>query len=340
MTRELLISDSGARKVDFEMEIIIPILLFIVGIVFVVKGGDIFVDSASWIAEVSGIPKLIVGATIVSFATTLPELLVSIFAAIEGSVDISIGNAFGSVTANIGLIMAIAILCMPSPINRNDYMLKTVLMLGSAAMVVIFGAQGSFSMIACIVLLIIFAISMTDNVRNAVISMRESNDNESTELLRASVTARTVTTNIVKFILGAVMIVIGAQLLVDNGTIIAEFFKVPERVIGITIIAVGTSLPELVTTLTAIRKHESSLSAGNIIGANIIDITLIMPLASLISGKALPVSSTVAMLDLPACLIVGSIAMIPTLITKRFSRWQGVVLLVVYAAYITISCII
>ncbi|MEE1018028.1 MAG: calcium/sodium antiporter [Acutalibacteraceae bacterium] len=340
MTRELLISDSGARKVDFEMEIIIPILLFIVGIVFVVKGGDIFVDSASWIAEVSGIPKLIVGATIVSFATTLPELLVSVFAAIEGSVDISIGNAFGSVTANIGLIMAIAILCMPSPINRSDYMLKTVLMLGSAAMVVIFGAQGSFSMIACIVLLIIFAISMTDNVRNAVISMRESNDNESTELLRASVTARTVTTNIVKFILGAVMIVIGAQLLVDNGTIIAEFFKVPERVIGITIIAVGTSLPELVTTLTAIRKHESSLSAGNIIGANIIDITLIMPLASLISGKALPVSSTVAMLDLPACLIVGSIAMIPTLITKRFSRWQGVVLLVVYAAYITISCII
>ena len=340
MTRELLISDSGARKVDFEMEIIIPILLFIVGIVFVVKGGDIFVDSASWIAEVSGIPKLIVGATIVSFATTLPELLVSVFAAIEGSVDISIGNAFGSVTANIGLIMAIAILCMPSPINRSDYMLKTVLMLGSAAMVVIFGAQGSFSMIACIVLLIIFAISMTDNVRNAVISMRESNDNESTELLRASVTARTVTTNIVKFVLGAVMIVIGAQLLVDNGTTIAEFFKVPERVIGITIIAVGTSLPELVTTLTAIRKHESSLSAGNIIGANIIDITLIMPLASLISGKALPVSSTVAMLDLPACLIVGSIAMIPTLITKRFSRWQGVVLLVVYAAYITISCII
>ena len=339
MTRELLISDSGEERLIF-MEIIIPILLFIVGIVFVVKGGDIFVDSASWIAEVSGIPKLIVGATIVSFATTLPELLVSIFAAIEGSVDISIGNAFGSVTANIGLIMAIAILCMPSPINRSDYMLKTVLMLGSAAMVVIFGAQGSFSMIACIVLLIIFAISMTDNVRNAVISMRESNDNESTELLRASVTARTVTTNIVKFILGAVMIVIGAQLLVDNGTTIAEFFKVPERVIGITIIAVGTSLPELVTTLTAIRKHESSLSAGNIIGANIIDITLIMPLASLISGKALPVSSTVAMLDLPACLIVGSIAMIPTLITKRFSRWQGVVLLVVYAAYITISCII
>ncbi|MGN0113722.1 MAG: calcium/sodium antiporter [Acutalibacteraceae bacterium] len=322
------------------MEIIIPVLLFIIGIIFVVKGGDIFVDSASWIAEVSGIPKLIVGATIVSFATTLPELLVSVFAASEGSVDISIGNAFGSVTANIGLIMAIAILCMPSPINRSDYLLKTVLMLGSAAMVVIFGAQGSFSVIACIVLLIIFAISMTDNVRNAVISMRQSNDNEGTELLRASVTAKTVTANIVKFILGAVMIVIGAQLLVDNGTTIAEFFKVPERVIGITIIAVGTSLPELVTTLTAIRKHESSLSAGNIIGANIIDITLIMPLASLVSGKALPVSSTVAMLDLPACLIVGCISMIPTLITKRFSRWQGVALLVVYAAYITISCII
>lgn len=332
--------DLCVGKVDLKMEIIIPILLFIVGVVFVVKGGDIFVDSASWIAEVSGIPKLIVGATIVSFATTLPELLVSVFAALEGQVDISIGNAFGSVTANIGLIMAIALLCMPAPINRGDYMLKTVLMLGSALMVVIFGAQGSFSMIACIVLLVIFAISMTDNVRNAVTSMKQSSENESVELLRASVTARTVTVNIIKFILGAVMIVIGAQLLVDNGTRIAEFFNVPERVIGITIIAVGTSLPELVTTLTAIRKRESSLSVGNIIGANIIDITLIMPLASLVSGKALPVSSTVAMLDLPACLVVGGISMIPALICKRFYRWQGVVLLAVYAAYITVSCII
>lgn len=328
------------RKVDLQMEIVVPILLFIIGVFFVVKGGDIFVDSASWIAEVSGIPKLIVGATIVSFATTLPELLVSVFAACEGSVDISIGNAFGSVTANIGLIMAIALLCMPSPLNRSDYMLKTVLMLGSASMVIIFGSQGSFSVVACIVLLVIFAISMADNVRNAVISMRQSNENESTELMRASVTARTVTANIIKFILGAVMIVIGAQLLVDNGTTIAKFFGVPERVIGITIIAVGTSLPELVTTLTAVKKHESSLSVGNIIGANIIDITLIMPISSLISGKALPVSQTVAMLDLPACLIVGCIAMIPALIRKKFSRWQGIVLLVVYAAYIVISCII
>lgn len=330
----------SVRKVDLQMEIIVPVLLFIIGVFFVVKGGDIFVDSASWIAEVSGIPKLIVGATIVSFATTLPELLVSVFAACEGQVDISIGNAFGSVTANIGLIMAIALICMPSPLNRGDYMLKTVLMLGSALMVVIFGCQGSFSVAACIVLLVIFAIAMTDNIRNAVVSMQRSNDNESAELLRASVTAKTVTANIVKFILGAVMIVIGAQLLVDNGTAIAEFFKVPERVIGITIIAVGTSLPELVTTLTAIKKHESSLSVGNVIGANIIDITLIMPLAALVSGKALPVSQTVAMLDLPACLIVGCIAMIPSLITKEFSRWQGVALLVVYAAYLVISCVI
>lgn len=322
------------------MEIAVSILLFIIGIFFIVKGGDIFVDSASWIAEISGIPKLIVGATIVSFATTLPELLVSVFAAAGGSVDISIGNAFGSVTANIGLIMAVSVLCMPSPINRSDYMFKTVLMLGSALMVVIFGSRGSFSVIACVVLLIIFAVAMTDNVRNAVVSMKQSADDESTSMLRASVTAKTVFENIVKFILGAVMIVVGAQLLVDNGTAIAEFFKVPERVIGITIIAVGTSLPELVTTLTAIRKHEASLSAGNIIGANIIDITLIMPLASLISGKALPVSSTVAMLDLPACLIVGCIAMIPALIQKKFSRWQGVALLAVYIAYLTVSCII
>ena len=114
------------------MHIFLVILLFAVGIILIVKGGDYFVDAASWMAEVSGIPKLIVGATVVSFATTLPELLVSAFAAAQGKVDMSIGNAVGSVTANLGLIMAIALICMPTVIKRRDYMLKSCLMLGAA----------------------------------------------------------------------------------------------------------------------------------------------------------------------------------------------------------------
>ena len=108
--------------------------------------------------------------------------------------------------------------------------------------------------------------------------------------------------------------------------------------IGVTLVAIGTSLPELITTITAISKKQSELSVGNILGANILDLTLIMPLSSLISGKPLPVSQTMAAIDLPACLLVGLIATIPALAAKRFARWQGAVLLVVYAGYVVLTC--
>ena len=135
------------------------ILLFAVGIILIVKGRGLFCGCGIWMAEVSGIPKLIVGATVVSFATTLPELLVSAFAAAQGKVDMSIGNAVGSVTANLGLIMAIALICMPTVIKRRDYMLKSCLMLGAALFLVVFGAGGELALIPSILLLAIFIIA-------------------------------------------------------------------------------------------------------------------------------------------------------------------------------------
>ena len=141
-----------------------------------------------------------------------------------------------------------------------------------------------------------------------------------------------------KFIFGAAGIIVGAQLLVDNGSLIAQHIGIPERVIGVTLVAVGTSLPELITTITAIIKRQSALSIGNILGANIIDLTLIMPLSSLIAGKPLPISPSMAMIDLPACLFVGLIAIVPAMILSKFSRWQGILLLLVYAGYITLTC--
>lgn len=330
------------------MEVVITVLLLIIGIVLIVKGGDIFVDAASWMAEASGIPKLIVGATVVSFATTLPELLVSVFAAADGKVDMSIGNAVGSVTANVGLIMAIALIFMPSKIRRRDYWLKALLMIGAAAMIVIFGHNGEFSVVASAVLISFFVIAMIGNVTDAVKSMKKEkseniviDENSSGEIVRKiernDITKSQILFNIAKFVLGAVMIVFGAQMLVDNGSELAKFIGIPERVIGVTVIAIGTSLPELVTTLTAIRKKEHSLSIGNILGANIIDLALILPLCSFISGGSLTVTPTVAAIDLPACLIICSVAMIPALLMRRFSRWQGVLLLVLYAAYVVIS---
>ena len=312
------------------MHILLVILLFAVGIILIVKGGDYFVDAASWMAEVSGIPKLIVGATVVSFATTLPELLVSAFAAAQGKVDMSIGNAVGSVTANLGLIMAIALICMPTLIKRRDYMLKSCLMLGAALFLVIFGAGGELALIPSILLLVIFIVAMAENIHEARLGMREE-EREEEAGLKQKPAPKEIALNIIKFIAGTVGIVLGAQLLIDNGSELARFIGVPERIIGVTIIAIGTSLPELVTTITAIAKKQASLSVGNIIGANIIDLTLILPISTMIYGGGLPVSRQVAMIDLPACLLVGCIAVIPALISQKFRRSQGIVLLFTYS---------
>ena len=206
------------------MEIAITVLLLIVGLVLIIKGGDFFVDAASWMAEASGIPKLIVGATVVSFATTLPELLVSIFAALDaraaealspgsgiGMVDMSIGNAIGSVTANLGLIMGIALVAIPMAIRRKDYMLKMILMLVAAAVTVCFSLfDNGVGMVASVLLIIIFVIAMYDNIHEAVVAVKGGAKGQQ---LDEPVTKKAVITNVVKFLIGAVGTVAGAQLL-------------------------------------------------------------------------------------------------------------------------------
>lgn len=318
------------------MELTLVIVLFIVGIVFIVKGGDYFVDAASWMAEVSGIPQLIIGATIVSLATTLPEVLVSVMAAVQGKVDMSIGNAIGSVTANIGLIMAISLICIPAVIKRKDYLIKSMLMLAAAILIVIAGSSGEMGFVISAMLFVICVIFFWENVSGARKSMKGNQDSRNTQ--KKQIGRNEIVINVIKFIVGAVGIVWGADLLVDNGSELARVAGISERIIGVTIIAIGTSLPELITTITAILKKQSSLSVGNIIGANIIDLTLILPLCSLISGKPLPIAETSAMIDLPACLLVGGVALIPAMISERFRKWQGIVLLVIYGGYVLLTC--
>ncbi|MGN0774904.1 MAG: calcium/sodium antiporter [Candidatus Ventricola sp.] len=317
------------------MNLFLPIILFVLGVILVVKGGDLFVDAASWIAERSGIPKIIIGATIVSLATTMPELLVSLMAAVEGKVDMSIGNAVGSVTANIGLIMGISLVCMPGAIQRSRYLAKSVLMVVAAALITVCGITGAVSLPISVVLMLVFAAFMCENIHAARknLAAKKAEDEEA-----ASASQSVLITNVAKFIIGALCIVLGSQLLVDNGSTLARLAGIPERVIGVTLIAVGTSLPELITTITAIVKKQSSLSIGNILGANIMDLTLIMPLSALISGKALPVSTVLAQIDLPFCLLVSLIAIVPAMIRSRFSRWQGIALLAAYAGYLVVTC--
>ena len=148
------------------------ILMFILGLVLIIKGGDFFVDAASWIAEVSGIPKFIIGATIVSLATTLPELLVSLMASASGSIGIAVGNAVGSVTANIGLIMGISVVCLASAVRRREQAFKYIMMASAILLLYAFSARGSLSLGGSVVLLAMFVASMVESVISARRAMR------------------------------------------------------------------------------------------------------------------------------------------------------------------------
>lgn len=309
------------------------VLLFAAGLVCIIKGGDLFVDAAGWIAEASGIPKFIIGATIVSFATTLPEMLVSVFAALEGNADIAVGNAVGSVTANTGLIMCLSLVCMTCLMERRQFGVKACLLLAAILSLFGFTRDGRLSVAEGLLVLVIFAGFLTESLISA---RREQGTELKEDEERPAVSGKTVAGNIVKFVLGAAGIVLGAQLLIDNGSAIAALLGVPDAIVAATMIAVGTSLPELVTTLTAIRKRESSLSVGNIIGANIMDLTLILPLCSLILGKPLPVQSQGMLLDIPACLIICAAVLVPALWKGKFQRWMGFLAGGLYIVYLTV----
>lgn len=309
------------------------LLLFTAGLVLIIKGGDLFVDAATWIAETSGIPKFIIGATVVSFATTLPEMLVSVFAALEGNADIAVGNAVGSVTANTGLIMCLSLVCLNCAMTRKQFGVKAGILL--ATIVVLFGftRDGQLSVFESAVILVFFAIFLAENL----IAGRREQENEASESdTRTKIDAKTTAINIAKFVFGAAAIVLGAQLLIDNGSALARMLNVPDSIIAATMIAIGTSLPELVTTITAIRKKQSSLSVGNIIGANIMDLTLIMPLCALIQGKSMIVERQGMLLDIPACLVISAAALIPALISGKFKRWIGYLIGGLYIVYLII----
>ena len=309
------------------------LLLFAAGLLCIIKGGDLFVDAASWIAEASGIPKFIIGATVVSFATTMPEMLVSVFAALQGNADIAVGNAVGSVTANVGLIMCVALICMECAMTRKQFGVKACLLL--AAILALFGftRDGQLSVLESVLILVIFVGFLVESL---IAARQEQGSELPAQEERPKIDKKTVLLNIGKFLLGAAGIVLGAQLLIDNGSALARMLGVPDAVIAATMIAIGTSLPELVTTLTAIKKKQASLSVGNIIGANIMDLPLIMPLCAVIQGKPMTVERQGMLLDIPACLIICAAALIPALVQGKFKRWIGYLIGGLYIAYLII----
>ena len=316
----------------------LAILLLVVGIVCIIKGGDFFVDAAVWVAEVLKMPKFLIGATIVSIATTLPEMIVSIIAVSGGNYAISIGNALGSVTANTGLFLAISAVFVGGVIDRRDFGIKSILIIAATLVIFIFGLTGSFGYLPSILLLVILIYYMYETAVTAKRSSETIEKQEAKE--KPEVNAKIVILNILKFVVGAAGIVLGADLLVENAKLLASAIGVSDGIIAITIVAIGTSLPELITTITSITKKQGDLGVGNIIGANIIDLVLILPVSSFISKGQLIIEPQSMYLDIPACLLISLVAVVPALINKKFTKIQGFILLALYLTYIILAATI
>ena len=299
------------------MSIWVTVLLFLAGLVLIVKGGDWFLDGAVWIAEATGVPRFIIGATIVSLATTLPELTVSVTGVLQG-----------------GVILGLSIVCIPSIVNRKQFDLKALLMVSGALLLFLLCRGGVLEVLPGLLLFVVFAIYLGNNVMDARSSMAE---NREANPKRRTTSHRQMFMKLGLFAAGIAAIVAGSQLLIDYGSELALLLGVPSSIIGVTMVAVGTSLPELVTTLTAIAKKEASMSVGNIIGANVIDLTMILPVCSAVSaasGEKLVIGSQTTVLDLPVCLGLCCLAVLPPLLRGKFYRWQGALMLAAYAAYV------
>ncbi len=321
----------------------INVLMFVVGLIFLIKGGDWFVDGASGIAKKFHIPDILIGATVVSIGTTLPEVMVSATSALSGHGEMAYGNAIGSIICNTALIAAITIAVRPSKIDTSSFKLPVAIFFVAAALysgVAYF--FGEFTRGMGLLLLAIFALYTALSVRTAL--KAPQGDEEHSEAVESS--NKELIKNILMLVVGAAVIAIGADMLVDNGTVIAAALGVPESVIALTFIAIGTSLPELVTAISALAKGHGALSLGNVIGANILNLVLVSGVASLVSPFSIPNNSQIAginsslVVDIPVMLFVMAFLTIPTLLTKKLSRFQGIVLIAIYVAFCAMQFII
>ena len=314
---------------------LVPVLLFLAGFVLLIKGGDWFVDGAVGLAHRFHLSELLIGATIVSIGTTLPEVMVSSQAAILGNSGISYGNAIGSVICNTALIAALTIAIRPASVDKKSLALPVTAFFAAALLYAGFAyTAGRFNRWNGVLFLCLFVLYIVVTV----LQMKkhpEENSGEDEEPGKE----RALWQELLMLVVGAAAIALGANLLVNNGTLIAQALGVPDSVIGLTMVALGTSLPELVTAITALIKGRSALSVGNIIGANLFNIVLVSGAAITIRPFALPAEKTLAgvnaslLVDLPVMFVVMALMCLPSLAEGKLKRWQGILLLCIYTAF-------
>lgn len=312
-------------------------LLFIIGFIILVKGADFLVDGASSLAKKLKIPSIVIGLTIVAFGTSMPELVVNIFSSTSGSSGIAIGNILGSNIANILLILGISAIIYPISITKNTVKREIPLSI-LASFAVFFMANDIFfdgqivsalTRIDGFILLLFFIIFLYYTFAISKIP-KETKDEED------EIKERTILLSVVLIVLGVVALIVGGKWIVDGATHIARFFNISESIIGLTIVAVGTSLPELATSAVAAMKKNSDIAIGNVVGSNIFNILFILGFSSLIKPLVFNISDNIniLMVILTSFLLLGFI-----FVGKKYKieRWQGILFVLSYVVYIIFS---
>ncbi len=317
------------------------LLLFAVGVVLLIKGGDWFVDSAVGVAKRFRVPEIIIGATVVSIGTTLPEVMVSVTAAVNNNGAIAYGNAIGSIICNTALIAALTIAIRPAPVERKTLITPVLFFFASAAIYLVAAyIFGRFDRWVGFVMLVVFGIYMTMTIRkgfqNPVQAKEEEEETPGGSLLK----------DLIVLVISAALIAVGADMLEGSSVSLATMAGIPTEVVGVTVVALCTSLPELVTAVTALAKGHGALSLGNIIGANVFNLVLVSGAAVTISPFVIPEGSklfgfnTSQLVEIPLMVGVMALMTLPTLAKGKLRRWQGVTLLAVYAAFVTLQVLI
>ncbi len=298
-------------------------VLFVGGLVAVIKGGDWFVESAAWFAKKLGISEVIVGATVVSIGTTLPETMISSMAAFQGRGSVVLGTALGSILCNTGLILGLNHVVRPSVVRSKDTLVKMVVMAAALLVLAAISWNGSIDRRDSVILLSLFGVYIASNVwasKNAGPRTSEA------------MTRREVAQHAGYFVVGLALVVGGARIILDSGVLIARGFGISELVIAVTLFAVGSSLPEVVTSVTAALKGYPGLFLGNVIGANTLNVLMVTGFAGLV--RPIQVDSQIVTMDIPIALGLMGIIAIPTFVTRRIGRTQGVIVFVSYLAYV------
>ncbi len=313
--------------------------LILVGFVLIIKGGDIFVDGAVEIATATKIPSLLIGATIVSIGTTLPEITVSYIAAFQGDASLAVSNSVGSMLCNVALILGVALTFATAVLDKKSFISKIAFVILVTAMTMFFIFDLTLSLVELLLLLSIFFIFIGVNVVEAIKKSREATNLEEES---EKVTAKDMLVSVGKLIVGGFAIFIGAQLLVNNvSTIATDYLHISTTIVGFTVVAFGTSLPELATSINAIKKKNIDISIGNVMGANVINASLIVGGSGLLASRNnafnLVLESSqmgIIIAGVSALLISVVILVVPILVKSRTYKFQGISMIAIYAAYL------